>query len=111
VAAHSEGPCSNSTISTSTSKTSPAVGLGTEDYAILALVRSERAVHSVHLAFRVGSRAEVERFYATALSAGARSNGAPGLRSHYHAHYYAAFVLDPDGHNLEVVCHLPEVSE
>jgi catechol 2,3-dioxygenase-like lactoylglutathione lyase family enzyme len=85
-----------------------AAGLGTENYAALALVRSERAVHSVHLAFRVDSRAEVERFYAAALSAGARCNGAPGLRSHYHPHYYAAFVLDPDGHNLEVVCHLPE---
>ncbi len=85
-----------------------AAGLGTENYAALGLVRSKPTVQAVHLAFRVGTRNEVERFYAGALSAGAKSNGAPGLRVHYHPHYYAAFVLDPDGHNLEVVCHLPE---
>jgi catechol 2,3-dioxygenase-like lactoylglutathione lyase family enzyme len=75
---------------------------------VLGLVRSERAADPIHLAFRVESRDEVARFYAEALSAGGRSNGAPGLRTHYHPHYYAAFVLDPDGHNLEVVCHRPE---
>lgn len=62
----------------------------------------------VHLAFRAGSRAEVDAFYAAALAAGGSDNGPPGLRPHYHATYYAAFVYDPDGHNIEAVCHAPE---
>ena len=52
-------------------------------------------------------RATVDAFYQTALAAGGRDNGAPGLRPHYHANYYGAFVLDPDGHNIEAVCHAP----
>ncbi|GGC20513.1 VOC family protein [Pseudoduganella buxea] len=62
---------------------------------------------SVHIAFRVTSRAQVDAFHAAALAAGARDNGAPGLRPHYHPNYYGAFVLDPDGHNIEAVCHEP----
>ncbi len=62
---------------------------------------------AIHIAFRVQNRAAVDAFYAAALVAGGRSNGAPGLRPHYHAHYYGAFVLDPDDHNIEVVCHEP----
>ena len=62
----------------------------------------------VHVAFRVGSRAVVDAFHRAALAAGGRDNGAPGLRPHYHPNYYGAFVLDPDGHNIEAVCHLPE---
>lgn len=61
----------------------------------------------IHIAFRVGSRALVEAFYQAALAAGGRDNGAPGLRPHYHPNYYGAFVLDPDGHNIEAVCHEP----
>lgn len=61
----------------------------------------------VHVAFRVTSRAQVDAFYAAALAAGGRDNGAPGPRPHYHEHYYGAFVLDPDGHNIEAVCHAP----
>ncbi|UDF34185.1 UNVERIFIED_ORG: VOC family protein [Shinella sp. XGS7] len=61
----------------------------------------------IHIAFRVGSRALVEAFYQAAMAAGGRDNGAPGLRPHYHPHYYGAFVLDPDGHNIEAVCHEP----
>jgi catechol 2,3-dioxygenase-like lactoylglutathione lyase family enzyme len=61
----------------------------------------------VHVAFRAASREHVDRFYAAALEAGGRDNGAPGLRPHYHANYYGAFVLDPDGNNLEAVCHQP----
>lgn len=61
----------------------------------------------IHIAFRVGSRALVEAFYQAAMTAGGRDNGAPGLRPHYHPHYYGAFVLDPDGHNIEAVCHEP----
>ncbi|ATU92798.1 VOC family protein [Phyllobacterium zundukense] len=59
----------------------------------------------VHVAFRVTSRAAVDAFYKAALTAGGRDNGQPGLRPHYHTDYYAAFVLDPDGHNIEAVCH------
>ncbi len=59
----------------------------------------------VHVAFRVTSRAAVDAFYKAALAAGGRDNGQPGLRPHYHTDYYAAFVLDPDGHNIEAVCH------
>ena len=62
----------------------------------------------IHIAFRVASRAAVDAFYAAALAAGGRDNGAPGLRPHYHAHYYGAYVLDPDGHNIEAVCHDPQ---
>ncbi len=61
----------------------------------------------VHIAFRADSRAQVDAFYKAALAAGGRDNGAPGVRPHYHTHYYAAFVLDPDGHNIEAVCHHP----
>jgi catechol 2,3-dioxygenase-like lactoylglutathione lyase family enzyme len=62
----------------------------------------------LHLALSARNRAEVDAFHAAALAAGGRDNGAPGLRPHYHASYYAAYVLDPDGHNLEAVCHAPE---
>jgi catechol 2,3-dioxygenase-like lactoylglutathione lyase family enzyme len=61
----------------------------------------------VHIAFRVDSRAAVNAFYQAALAAGGRDNGAPGIRAHYHPDYYGAFVLDPDGHNIEAVCHQP----
>ncbi len=59
----------------------------------------------LHLAFVAASRAEVDAFHAAALAAGARDNGPPGLRPRYHPNYYAAFVIGPDGHNLEAVCH------
>lgn len=59
----------------------------------------------IHVAFRVVSRAQVDAFHQAALAAGGTDNGAPGLRPHYHPHYYGAFVLDPDGHNIEAVCH------
>ena len=62
---------------------------------------------ALHVAFRVNRRALVDAFYRAALAAGGRDNGAPGLRPHYHQDYYGAFVLDPDGHNIEVVCHEP----
>lgn len=61
----------------------------------------------VHLAFHADSRAQVEAFYRAALAAGGRDNGAPGPRPQYHQNYYGAFVLDPDGHNIEAVCHQP----
>jgi len=61
----------------------------------------------VHIAFAARDRAAVDAFYKAALAAGGTDNGPPGLRPHYHANYYAAFVLDPDGHNIEAVCHKP----
>jgi catechol 2,3-dioxygenase-like lactoylglutathione lyase family enzyme len=62
----------------------------------------------MHLCFRAPDRAAVRAFHATALAAGGQDNGGPGLRPQYHPDYYAAFVLDPDGHRLEAVCHAPE---
>lgn len=61
----------------------------------------------LHVAFRAANRQQVDAFHAAALAAGGRDNGAPGLRPHYHPDYCGAFVLDPDGHNIEVVCHQP----
>ena len=61
-----------------------------------------------HYAFAARSRAEVDAFYKAAMAAGGRDNGAPGPRPQYHAGYYGAFVLDPDGNNVEAVCHAPE---
>lgn len=62
----------------------------------------------MHIAFTAKTRAEVDAFHAAALAAGGVDNGAPGLRPHYHPNYYGAFVFDPDGHNIEAVCHTPE---
>jgi catechol 2,3-dioxygenase-like lactoylglutathione lyase family enzyme len=62
----------------------------------------------LHLAFRARDRATVDAFHRAAMAAGASDNGPPGLRPHYHPNYYGAFVLDPDGHNVEAVCHAPE---
>ena len=61
-----------------------------------------------HIAFTAKTRAEVDSFYEAAMAAGGRDNGPPGLRLHYHPDYYAAFVFDPDGMNIEAVCHRPE---
>jgi catechol 2,3-dioxygenase-like lactoylglutathione lyase family enzyme len=61
----------------------------------------------VHVAFRAPSRAAVDAFYEAAIAAGGTDNGPPGPRPHYHEHYYGAFVLDPDGHNIEACCHDP----
>jgi len=61
----------------------------------------------LHVALAASDRASVDAFHKAALAAGATDNGPPGLRPHYHPNYYAAFVLDPDGHNIEAVCHKP----
>jgi catechol 2,3-dioxygenase-like lactoylglutathione lyase family enzyme len=78
---------------------------GTDD-GMVALRQSEE-VYPMHVAFRT-DRAGVDSFHETALAAGASDNGAPGVREDLHENYYAAFVLDPDGHNIEAVCHQPE---
>ena len=62
----------------------------------------------LHLAFQASTREQVQAFYAPALGAGGKDTGAPGLRPQYHPNYYAAFVIGPDGHNVEAVCHKPE---
>ncbi|MBP2161525.1 MULTISPECIES: VOC family protein [Asticcacaulis] len=62
----------------------------------------------IHVALKAKDRAAVDAFYQAAMAAGGTDNGAPGIRAHYHPNYYGAFVRDPDGHNIEAVCHTPE---
>lgn len=73
--------------------------------ASLCLCQATEKPAHLHLAFVAETREQVDAFHRAALAAGATDNGAPGLRPHYHANYYAAFVIGPDGHNIEVVCH------
>lgn len=80
------------------------LGAGTPDFWI---ARGTPNHPRLHIAFAAQNRAEVDAFYKAALSAGGRDNGPPGVRAHYHPDYYGAFVLDPDGHNIEAVCHFP----
>ncbi|GGC63970.1 VOC family protein [Undibacterium terreum] len=68
---------------------------------------NEKPAH-LHLAFVAENRQQVDAFYRAALEAGGKDNGAPGVRPNYNATYYAAFVIGPDGHNIEMVCHKPE---
>jgi catechol 2,3-dioxygenase-like lactoylglutathione lyase family enzyme len=75
--------------------------------SLILFETKEKPAH-LHLAFVAESRQQVDAFYRAALEAGGRDNGAPGLRPNYHKTYYAAFVIGPDGHNIEVVCHSGE---
>ena len=84
------------------------IELCTKAKASLCLFQTQEKPAHLHLAFTAERRQQVEDFYRAALEAGAKDNGAPGLRPQYHANYYAAFVIGPDGHNIEVVCHAPE---
>ena len=72
------------------------------------LSESDPTQGKLHVAIEAGSRSAVDAFYAAAIEAGGRDNGPPGVRPYYHPTYYGAFVLDPDGHNIEAVCHSPE---
>jgi catechol 2,3-dioxygenase-like lactoylglutathione lyase family enzyme len=81
-------------------------GLGEPGKLDLWIALTDKPIHPTHLAFRT-DRARVDAFHAAALAAGATDNGPPGVRTEYHAHYYAAFVLDPEGNNIEVVCQEP----
>ncbi len=81
------------------------VGFGTKKKPAFWLKPGPVPTSPHHLALVAPSRAAVDRFYAEALAAGAQDNGPPGVRPQYHRHYYAAFVIDPDGHNLEAVHH------
>ena len=77
------------------------------DVSLCIRLTEEPTTH-LHLAFTADNREQVDSFYRAAIEAGARDNGPPGLRPQYHANYYAAFVIGPDGHNIELVCHEPE---
>jgi catechol 2,3-dioxygenase-like lactoylglutathione lyase family enzyme len=81
------------------------VGLGRGGKPSLWLIQGEPPVSPLHIAFSARNRAEVDAFHAAALAAGGKDNGGPGLRPHYHPNYYGAFAIDPDGHNIEAVCH------
>lgn len=84
------------------------VELSADGKASLCIRRAREKPAHLHLAFTAANRGQVDAFHRAALNAGGRDNGAPGLRPQYHPNYYAAFVLGPDGHNIEVVCHEPE---
>jgi catechol 2,3-dioxygenase-like lactoylglutathione lyase family enzyme len=86
---------------------SPAVGFGREGKPDFWIGGEGGLTGVLHIAIVADDRRTVDAFYRAALAAGGRDNGAPGLRPHYHPSYYGAFVLDPDGHNIEAVCHAP----
>lgn len=81
------------------------IELSSDGKVSLCLLQTEEKPAHLHLAFVASHRRQVDDFHRAALAAGGRDNGAPGLRPQYHANYYAAFVIAPDGHNVEVVCH------
>ncbi len=81
------------------------VGYGANGKAFFWIGTKDAAQPGVHIAFTAPDRATVDNFHRAAVKAGGRDNGLPGLRPHYHPHYYGAFILDRDGHNIEAVCH------
>ena len=85
-------------------------GYGVHPKAFFWIGQRASVQTGTHVAFFAPDRAIVDRFYAEAMAAGGRDNGAPGLRPRYHANYYGAFVLDPDGHNIEAVCRISPAS-
>jgi catechol 2,3-dioxygenase-like lactoylglutathione lyase family enzyme len=92
------------------SEGTPAYGveMSSDGKVSLCLYRTEEKPAHLHLAFVAERREQVDAFHRAALEARGKDNGAPGLRPRYHANYYAAFVIGPDGHNIEAVCHTPE---
>ena len=84
------------------------VGMGRDNKPTLWLHETTDKPIRLHLAFAAENRPQVDAFYKAALAAGGTDNGPPGLRPHYHPNYYGAFVIGPDGHNIEAVCHRPE---
>lgn len=89
----------------SVSGTTDVAGYGVPDKPDFWISRGTPGESSTHIAFSVASREMVDMFHKAALAAGGSDNGGPGLRPHYHPNYYGAFVLDPDGNNIEAVCH------
>src|SRR5262245_16076782 len=85
----------------------PVAGLGADGKPDFWLAPGKLG-HTMHIAFTAAERAVVDAFYRAAITAGGQDNGGPGLRREYHPNYYGAFVLDPDGNNIEAVCHLAE---
>jgi catechol 2,3-dioxygenase-like lactoylglutathione lyase family enzyme len=83
----------------------PFIGFGVGTTRDFWIGRGEPLTSGVHVAFACDSRSEVDAFHASAIRAGGRDNGAPGVRAQYHPSYYGAFVLDPDGNNIEAVCY------
>ena len=83
-------------------------GFGPPGKPLFWIHEGDKAITPIHLAFAAPSRAKVDQFYETAIAIGATDNGPPGLRDIYHPKYYGAFVLDPDGNDVEAVCHLAE---
>jgi catechol 2,3-dioxygenase-like lactoylglutathione lyase family enzyme len=83
-----------------------AVGLGVDGKPDLWLMQTEQMVNPTHVALSAETRDPIDAFYAAGLAAGGTDNGPPGLRLDYHPTYYAAFVKDPEGNNIEVVCHV-----
>ena len=86
---------------------SPAVGFGRDGKPDFWIGGEGGLQGIMHIAIAADNRAAVDAFYHAAIAAGGKDNGAPGVRPHYHPSYYGAFVLDPDGHNIEAVCHRP----
>jgi catechol 2,3-dioxygenase-like lactoylglutathione lyase family enzyme len=86
---------------------SPAAGFGIDGKPDFWIGGEGGLNRPMHVAITAKDRAAVDDFYRAAIAAGGKDNGAPGLRPHYHPNYYGAFVLDPDGHNVEAVCHRP----
>ncbi len=84
------------------------IGLGKDGKPSFWLSSGGSRGAGMHIAFTAGTRAQVDAFHAAAIEAGGRDNGPPGIRAHYHPNYYGAFVLDPDGINVEAVCHAPQ---
>lgn len=84
------------------------LGYGSEGRPYFWVGGDGRLTGALHVAFSAKDRATVDAFYKAAMTAGGTDNGGPGIRAHYHPNYYGAFVFDPDGHNIEAVCHLPE---
>jgi catechol 2,3-dioxygenase-like lactoylglutathione lyase family enzyme len=88
-----------------TENDAPAAGFGANGKPDVWIGGEGGLEKPLHVAIVAKNRATVDAFYKAALAAGGKDNGAPGIRAHYHPDYYAAFVLDPDGHNIEAVCH------
>ena len=91
-----------------TENDSPAAGFGANGKPDFWIGGEGALNKPIHIAIAAKDRTAVDAFYRAAIAAGGKDNGAPGLRPHYHANYYGAFVLDPDGHNIEAVCHAAE---
>jgi catechol 2,3-dioxygenase-like lactoylglutathione lyase family enzyme len=98
-------------VSAEQSGTVAFAGFGVGRKGQLWIAEKGRQVPETHICFRARSRADVRAFHSAGVAAGGKDNGAPGIRDNYHPAYYAAFVIDPEGHNIEAVCFEPEASE